>query len=102
MKKNGKKTTRTLAVKYAYWNKWCPGGDPNKVIRSKGITKDEWYITDITNPTPENVGNVTPPGLDNTITKVVKQHYDKAKDKDTRGYPPYSGIASLKCGGKAP
>ena len=70
-----KRTKRTPeqreAMKFAYWNKWG-GGDPNKVIRSKGITKDEWYITDITNPAPENVGNVTSPELDNTITKVVK------------------------------
>ena len=71
-KRQKKDPKRTLAIKYAYWNKWCPGGDPNKVIRSKGITKDEWYITDITKPAPENVGKVTPPGLDNDITKVVK------------------------------
>ena len=71
-KRQKKDPKRTLAIKYAYWNKWCPGGDPNKVIRTKGITKDIWYVEDITNPAPENVGNVTPAELDNTITKVVK------------------------------
>ena len=47
-----------LAMKYAYWNKWCPGGDPNRVIRTKGITNDVW--------------NVTPSEFDNDIMKVVK------------------------------
>ena len=41
------------AMKFAYWNKWG-GGDPNKVIRTKGITKDEWYIQDITKPCDES------------------------------------------------
>ena len=55
MKKNGKKTKRTPeqreAIKYAYWNKWCPGGDPNKVLRTKEInSKDPWYVRDITSP----------------------------------------------------
>ena len=63
-KKRAKDPKRTKAIKYAYWNKW--GGDPSKVIRTKGITKDEWYITDIT-----NVTNTTPSELDNTITKAV-------------------------------
>ena len=60
-----KRTKRTpeqrLAMKYAYWNKW--GGDPEKVLRSKGITNDEWYISDIT-----NVIKNTPTELDNGIT----------------------------------
>ena len=52
-----KKTKRTPeqreAMKFAYWNKWG-GGDPNKVIRTKGIMKDEWYIQDIMNPCDES------------------------------------------------
>ena len=44
-----KRTKRTpeqrLAMKFAYWNKWCPGGDPNRVIRTKGITNDVWNVT---------------------------------------------------------
>ena len=63
-KRRKKDPKRTIAIKYAYWNKWCPGGDPNKVIRTKGITKDEWYIMDITNATAENVTNTTPSELD--------------------------------------
>lgn len=59
-----KDTKRTIAIKYAYWNKWCPGGDPNKVIRTKGITNDIWDITNVTNTTPAE--------FDNGITKVVK------------------------------
>ncbi len=43
-----KKTKRTPeqreAMKFAYWNKWG-GGDPNKVIRTKGITNDVWNVT---------------------------------------------------------
>ena len=39
------------AIKWAYWNKWCPGGDPEKVLRTKGITNDVWYKSDITNVT---------------------------------------------------
>ena len=57
-----KRTKRTPeqreAMKFAYWNKWG-GGDPNKVIRTKGITKDEWYIQDITTDTPKTVTNTT-------------------------------------------
>ena len=71
-KRQKKDPKRTLAIKYAYWNKWCPGGDPNKVIRTKGITKDEWYITDITKPAPENVSNVTSPELDKALRDEVK------------------------------
>ena len=61
-----KRTKRTpeqrLAMKYAYWNKWCPGGDPNKVLRSNKIDyEDPWYVT-----------NITPSEFDNGITKVVK------------------------------
>ena len=45
-KKRAKRTPeQRLAMKYAYWNKWCPGGDPNKVIRTKGITNDVWNVT---------------------------------------------------------
>ena len=44
-----KRTKRTPeqreAMKFAYWNKWCPGGDPNRVIRTKGITNDVWNVT---------------------------------------------------------
>ena len=57
-------------MQYAFWNKFG-GGDPTKVIRTKGITKDAWYIEDITNATPENVTNTTPSELDNTLTKGV-------------------------------
>ena len=63
-KKRVKDPKRTEAIKYAYWNKWCPGGDPSKVLRTKGITKDEWEIHDFT-----NVTNITPTELDNGITK---------------------------------
>ena len=56
-KRQKKDPKRTLAIKYAYWNKWCPGGNPDKVIRTKGITNDVW--------------NVTHYELDNTITKAV-------------------------------
>ena len=52
-----KRTKRTPeqreAMMYAFWNKWG-GGDPKKVIRTKGITKDEWYIQDITKPCDED------------------------------------------------
>ena len=69
-----KRTKRTPeqreAMKFAFWNKWG-GGDPNKVIRSKSITKDEWYIQDITDTTPKNVTNTTPSEFDNGITKAV-------------------------------
>lgn len=41
------------AMKYAYWNKWA-GTKPATVIRTKGITKDEWYISDITNACDED------------------------------------------------
>ena len=63
-KKRTKDPKRTEAIKYAYWNKWCPGGDPSKVLRSKGITNDEWYISDI-----KNVIKNTPSELDNGITR---------------------------------
>ena len=63
-KKRTKDPKRTEAIKYAYWNKWCPGGDPEKVLRTKGITKDEWEIHDIT-----NVIKNTPSELDNGITR---------------------------------
>ena len=70
-----KRTKRTpeqrVAMKFAYWNKWCPGGDPNKAIRTKGITKDAWYIEEITNATPKNVTNTTPSELDFDLTKGV-------------------------------
>ena len=63
MTKKAKRTPeQRLAIKYAFWNKWG-GGDPNKVIRSKGITKDAWTITNVTNATPGK--------LDNAITKAV-------------------------------
>jgi len=58
------------AIKYAFWNKWG-GGDPNKAIRTKGITKDAWYIEEITNATPQNVTNTTPSELDFDLTKGV-------------------------------
>ena len=65
-KKRTKDPKRTEAIKYAYWNKWCPGGDPSKVLRSKGITNDEWYISDIT-----NVIKNTPKEFDFDLTKDV-------------------------------
>ena len=46
--KTKKTPAQKEAMKFAYWNKWCPGGDPEKVLRTKGITNDEWYISDIT------------------------------------------------------
>lgn len=66
-KKSEKERT---AIKYAFWNKWA-GTKPATVIRTKGITKDAWYIQDITNATPENVTEVTPSELDNPFTKGV-------------------------------
>ena len=52
-----KRTKRTpeerLAMKYAYWNKYCPGGDPEKVLRSNKIDyEDPWYVT---NATPQEL-----------------------------------------------
>ena len=61
-KRQKKDPKRTIAIKYAFWNKWCPGGDPEKVLRSKGIDyEDPWYV-----------GEITSPEFDNGITKVVK------------------------------
>ena len=61
-----KKTQKErTAMMYAFWNKWG-GGDPSKVIRTKGITKDAWYVEKITNATPENVTKVTPDKTDIT------------------------------------
>ena len=38
-----------IAMKYAFWNKWCPGGDPEKVLRSNKIDYEApWYVTNIT------------------------------------------------------
>ena len=53
MNEKKKRTKRTpeqrVAMKYAYWNKWCPGGSPDKVLRSKEIDyEDPWYVTKIT------------------------------------------------------
>ena len=53
MTENKKRTKRTpeqrAAMKYAYWNKWCPGGSPDKVLRTKGIDyEDPWYVTNVT------------------------------------------------------
>jgi hypothetical protein len=46
------------AIKRAYWNKW--GGDPEKVLRTKGITNDVWYtITNVTNITFDEFDNAT-------------------------------------------
>ena len=54
-----KKTQKErTAMMYAFWNKFG-GGDPTKVIRTKGITKDAWT-------TPENVTKVTPDKTDIT------------------------------------
>ena len=61
MAKRTKDPKRKEAIKYAFWNKW--GGDPSKVVRSKGITKDPWTITNVTNTTPTK--------LDNAITNEV-------------------------------
>ena len=59
MTKKAKRTpAQREAIKFAYWNKW--GGDPNRVIRTKGITKDVWQVTKITSPE-----------FDKTITKEV-------------------------------
>ena len=70
-KKRAKRTpAQREAMKYAYWNKWCPGGSPDRVLRSNKIDyEDPWYVRDI-----------TPSEFDNGITKVVKQNHDKAKD----------------------
>ena len=60
-KRQKKDPKRTIAIKYAYWNKWA-GTKPVEVLRSKEIDyEDPWHVTDI-----------TPSELDNTITKVVK------------------------------
>ena len=67
-KKSEKERT---AIMYAYWNKWA-GTKPAKVIRTKGITKDEWYIRDISpSEARKNVTEVTPSELDSTLTKGV-------------------------------
>ena len=34
-------------IKIAFWQKWA-GTMPAEVVYSKGITKDEWYNSDIT------------------------------------------------------
>ena len=59
-KKRAKRTPeQRLAMKYSYWNKWCPGGDPEKVLRSNKIDyEDPWYVT-----------NTTPAEFDNHITR---------------------------------
>ena len=60
-KRQKKDPKRTIAIQYAFWNKWA-GTKPVEVLRTKGIDyEDPWYVTDI-----------TPSELDNTITKVVK------------------------------
>ena len=60
-KRQKKDPKRTIAIKYAFWNKWA-GTKPVEVLRSKGIDyEDPWYVT-----------YITPSELDNTITKVVK------------------------------
>ena len=57
-KKRAKRTpAQREAMKFAYWNKWG-GGDPSKVIRTKGITNDVW--------------NVTPAELDKALRDEVK------------------------------
>ena len=60
-KKRAKRTPeQRIAMKYAYWNKWCPGGDPEKVLRTKGITNDVWStITNVTNITFDEFDNAT-------------------------------------------
>ena len=60
------------AIKYAFWMKWA-GTKPVEVTYSKGITKDDWYIRDIsdTSPTRKNVTKVTPSKLDNPLTNAV-------------------------------
>ncbi len=59
-KKKNRTPEEREAMKRAYWNKWCPGGDPEKVLRSKGITNDVWYnITDVTNLTFDKFDNAT-------------------------------------------
>jgi hypothetical protein len=62
-KKRAKRTpAQREAMKYAYWNKWCPGGSPDKVLRTNKIDyEDPWYVS-----------KITPSELDGTITKVVK------------------------------
>ena len=38
-KKRAKRTPeQRIAMKYAYWNKWCPGGNPEKVLRTTNGT----------------------------------------------------------------
>ena len=61
-KKRAKRTpAQREAMKYAYWNKWCPGGSPDKVLRTNKIDyEDPWYVS-----------KITPSELDNTITKAV-------------------------------
>ena len=53
MNEKKKRTKRTPeqreAMKFAYWNKWCPGGDPEKVLRTKEMDyEDPWYVTKVT------------------------------------------------------
>ena len=59
-KKKNRTPEQREAMKRAYWDKWCPGGDPEKVLRTKGITNDVWYtITDVTNLTFDKIDNAT-------------------------------------------
>ena len=42
MGKNKRTPEQRQAMKFAYWNKWCPGADPNRVKRTKGIEQTVW------------------------------------------------------------
>ena len=62
------------AIKRAYWDKWCPGGDPEKVLRTKGITNDVWYtITNVTNITSDEFDNATGKQYNRTMIKQRKR-----------------------------
>jgi len=39
-------------IRICFWMKWA-GTLPAEVVYSKGITKDEWYIQNVTNLTPD-------------------------------------------------
>ena len=70
-KKRAKRTpAQREAMKFAYWNKWCPGGSPDKVLRTNKIDyEDPWHVSKITSPE-----------FDKALRDEVKQSHDKAKD----------------------
>ena len=69
----GKKRTpeQREAMKFAYWNKWCPGGDPNKVKRTKGIEPSPWDTEKKDYESITNVMEITFSPLDKTLRSEI-------------------------------